>query len=105
MLVTEAGVVALWWALAGWLLARQVAVALRYRSGCLAPARRRRPDRRARTSVSRAVAASTAVAQIPSASSTCSSVTTSGGIIRTTLPNGPQVSSSRPSSAAFCWAR
>ena len=28
-----AGVVALWWALAGWLLARQVAVALRYRSG------------------------------------------------------------------------
>lgn len=31
--VTEAGVVTLWWALAGWLLARQVAVALRYRSG------------------------------------------------------------------------
>jgi putative MATE family efflux protein len=31
--VTEAGVVALWWALTGWLLARQVAVALRYRSG------------------------------------------------------------------------
>jgi len=33
VLVTDAGVVALWWALAGWLLARQVAVALRYRSG------------------------------------------------------------------------
>jgi len=32
VLVTEAGVLALWWALAGWLLARQVAVALRYRS-------------------------------------------------------------------------
>lgn len=32
VLVTEAGVVALWWALTGWLLARQVAVALRYRS-------------------------------------------------------------------------
>ena len=31
--VTEAGVVALWWALTGWLLARQVAVALRYWSG------------------------------------------------------------------------
>jgi Na+-driven multidrug efflux pump len=28
-----AGVVALWWALAGWLLARLVAVALRYWSG------------------------------------------------------------------------
>jgi putative MATE family efflux protein len=33
VLVTEAGIVALWWALTGWLLARQVAVALRYRSG------------------------------------------------------------------------
>lgn len=33
VLVTEAGVVALWGALTGWLLARQVAVALRYRSG------------------------------------------------------------------------
>ena len=32
VLVTGAGVVALWWALTGWLLARQVAVALRYRS-------------------------------------------------------------------------
>jgi putative MATE family efflux protein len=32
VLVTGAGIVALWWALAGWLLARQVAVALRYRS-------------------------------------------------------------------------
>ena len=32
VLVTGAGVVALWWALAVWLLARQVAVALRYRS-------------------------------------------------------------------------
>jgi putative MATE family efflux protein len=32
VLVTDAGVVALWWALAGWLLARQVAVMLRYRS-------------------------------------------------------------------------
>jgi putative MATE family efflux protein len=32
VLATEAGVLALWWALAGWLLARQVAVALRYRS-------------------------------------------------------------------------
>lgn len=31
--IAEAGVVALWWALTGWLLARQVAVALRYRSG------------------------------------------------------------------------
>ncbi|HEY5978651.1 MAG TPA: MATE family efflux transporter [Microlunatus sp.] len=31
--VAEAGVVALWWALTGWLLARQVAVALRYWSG------------------------------------------------------------------------
>jgi len=29
---TEAGILALWWALTGWLLARQVAVALRYRS-------------------------------------------------------------------------
>jgi putative MATE family efflux protein len=33
VLVTDAGVVTLWWALTGWLLARQVAVALRYRSG------------------------------------------------------------------------
>ncbi len=33
VLVTGAGIVALWWALTGWLLARQVAVALRYRSG------------------------------------------------------------------------
>ena len=33
VLVTDAGVVALWWALTGWLLARQIAVALRYRSG------------------------------------------------------------------------
>jgi putative MATE family efflux protein len=32
VLVTEAGIIALWWALAGWLLARQVAVALRFRS-------------------------------------------------------------------------
>jgi putative MATE family efflux protein len=32
VLVTGSGIVALWWALAGWLLARQVAVALRYRS-------------------------------------------------------------------------
>lgn len=32
VLVTEAGVVALWWALAAWLLARHVAVAVRYRS-------------------------------------------------------------------------
>jgi putative MATE family efflux protein len=32
VLVTGAGIVALWWALAGWLLVRQVAVALRYRS-------------------------------------------------------------------------
>lgn len=32
VLVTDAGVVALWWALIGWLLARQVAMALRYRS-------------------------------------------------------------------------
>jgi Na+-driven multidrug efflux pump len=31
--LAEAGVVALWWALAGWLLARWAAVALRYRSG------------------------------------------------------------------------
>jgi putative MATE family efflux protein len=31
--LTGAGVVALWWALAGWLLARQLAVAARYRSG------------------------------------------------------------------------
>jgi Na+-driven multidrug efflux pump len=30
---TDAGVVTLWWALTGWLLARQVAAALRYRSG------------------------------------------------------------------------
>jgi len=36
VLVTEAGIIALWWALAGWLLARQVAVALRYRSGAWA---------------------------------------------------------------------
>jgi putative MATE family efflux protein len=36
VLVTEAGVVALWWALTGWLLARQVAVGLRYRSGAWA---------------------------------------------------------------------
>lgn len=28
-----AGVVTLWWAMAGWLLARQVSVALRYPSG------------------------------------------------------------------------
>ena len=33
VLVTDAGIIALWWALAGWLLARQVAVALLYRSG------------------------------------------------------------------------
>jgi putative MATE family efflux protein len=33
VLVTDAGVIALWWALTGWLVARQVAVALRYRSG------------------------------------------------------------------------
>jgi len=33
VLVTEAGVVALWWALVGWLLARLVAIWLRYRSG------------------------------------------------------------------------
>jgi putative MATE family efflux protein len=33
VLVTDAGVVALWLALTGWLLARQIAVALRYRSG------------------------------------------------------------------------
>jgi putative MATE family efflux protein len=33
VLVADAGLIALWWALAGWLLARQVAVALRYRSG------------------------------------------------------------------------
>lgn len=33
VLVTDAGIVPLWWALTGWLLARQVAVALRYRSG------------------------------------------------------------------------
>jgi putative MATE family efflux protein len=32
VLVTDAGIIALWWALAGWLLARQVAVALRFRS-------------------------------------------------------------------------
>lgn len=32
VLVTEAGVVLLWWALTGWLLVRQVAVALRFRS-------------------------------------------------------------------------
>jgi len=32
VLVTDAGIVPLWWALTGWLLARQVAVALRYRS-------------------------------------------------------------------------
>jgi putative MATE family efflux protein len=33
VLVTDAGILALWWALAGWLLARLVPVALRYRSG------------------------------------------------------------------------
>ena len=33
VLVTDAGVVALWWALVGWLLARLVAIWLRYRSG------------------------------------------------------------------------
>ena len=33
VLVADAGVVALWWALTGWLLARLVAVTLRYRSG------------------------------------------------------------------------
>jgi len=33
VLITDAGIIALWWALAGWLLARQVAVALRDRSG------------------------------------------------------------------------
>jgi len=32
VLVTDAGIIALWWALTGWLLARQVTVALRYRS-------------------------------------------------------------------------
>lgn len=32
VLASQAGVVALWWALVGWLVARQVAVALRYRS-------------------------------------------------------------------------
>jgi Na+-driven multidrug efflux pump len=36
VLITEAGVIALWWALAGWLLARLLAVALRYRSGAWA---------------------------------------------------------------------
>ena len=36
VLVTEAGIVALWWALACWLLARLLAVALRYRSGAWA---------------------------------------------------------------------
>jgi putative MATE family efflux protein len=33
VLVTDAGVVALWWALVGWLLARLVTIGLRYRSG------------------------------------------------------------------------
>jgi putative MATE family efflux protein len=33
VLVTSAGVVALWWALVGWLLARLVTIGLRYRSG------------------------------------------------------------------------
>jgi len=33
VLATGAGVVALWWALVGWLLARLVAIGLRYRSG------------------------------------------------------------------------
>lgn len=32
VLVTDAGIVALWWALTAWLVARQVAVVLRYRS-------------------------------------------------------------------------
>lgn len=32
VLATEAGIVALWWALAAWLLARAVTVLLRYRS-------------------------------------------------------------------------
>lgn len=46
-----AGVVTLWWALAGWLLARQVAVALRYRSGAwlrTGPLSRRSPSPRRR---------------------------------------------------------
>ena len=33
VLITRAGVVALWWALVGWLLARLVTIGLRYRSG------------------------------------------------------------------------
>jgi putative MATE family efflux protein len=33
VLATGAGIVALWWALGGWLLARQIAMLLRYRSG------------------------------------------------------------------------
>jgi Na+-driven multidrug efflux pump len=33
VLATGAGVVALWWALVGWLLARLVTIGLRYRSG------------------------------------------------------------------------
>jgi Na+-driven multidrug efflux pump len=33
VLATGAGVVALWWALVGWLLARMVALTVRYRSG------------------------------------------------------------------------
>ena len=33
VVVTDAGVVALWWAVVGWLLARLVTSALRYRSG------------------------------------------------------------------------
>jgi Na+-driven multidrug efflux pump len=33
VLLTEAGVLALWWALVGWLLARLVTIAVRYRSG------------------------------------------------------------------------
>jgi putative MATE family efflux protein len=33
VLATSAGVVALWWALVGWLLARMVTIGLRYRSG------------------------------------------------------------------------
>jgi Na+-driven multidrug efflux pump len=44
VLVTDAGLIALWWALAVWLLVRQVAVALRYRSGAwlrTGPGRRR----------------------------------------------------------------
>jgi len=120
VLATDAGVVALWWALTGWLLARQVAVALRHRSGTWlgpglrtsphdapapAPVRQRTGAEPWRARRQQTVTASTAVFQMPRASSTCSSSTTSGGIIRTTLPKGPQVSSRRPSSAAFCCAR